>query len=538
MARYQYPPFETRTPPELSSGRGRRWPVAIVGAGPVGLAAAIDLALHGIASVVFDDNNVVSHGSRAICWAKRTLEIFDRLGVGERMVDKGVTWKVGRLYHGASEVYSFDLLPESGHKNPAFINLQQYYVEQYLVERAREFPELVELRFKNKVIDVAQTNDGVHVDIETPDGRYAIETDYLVACDGANSAVRKMLGLKFTSRVFEEQFLITDIEMKADFPSERWFWFAPPFHNGQSALLHKQPDDIYRIDLQLTADADPNEEKKLDNVIPRIKAVVGERPFEIDWTSLYRFQCGRIDRFLHDRIIFAGDSAHVVSPFGARGGNSGIQDVDNLVWKLAAVLTGDAPARLLETYNDERVHGADENILNSTRSTNFMTPKTPFEHMLRDEVLQLAEDFPFARRLVNSGRLSLPCALAGFALQSGDDPGMRGPMAPGTACLDAPIRDAAGKPGWLLDRLGGDFVVMSFGGAVTARQDVRQLVIGAQPALGTETVADPEGLVAERYGARDGAAYLIRPDQHVAARFVQPTPDKVSAALSRARGLA
>jgi len=537
MARYEYRPFDYRKPPELSGTPARRRPVIIAGAGPVGLAAAIDLALHGVACVVLDDNNIVSRGSRAICWSKRTLEIFDRLGVGERMVAKGVTWKVGRLYHGEREVYSFDLLPEQGHKNPAFINLQQYYVEEYLVDRAREFPDLIDLRFKNKVVGVTQTADAARVDIETPDGRYALDADYLLACDGAHSPIRSMLGLTFRSRVFEEQFLITDIEMKADFPSERWFWFDPPFHNGQSALLHKQPDDIYRIDLQLPADADPETEKRLENVIPRIKAVVGERPFEIDWTSLYRFQCARIDRFVHGRVIFAGDSAHVVSPFGARGGNGGIQDVDNLVWKLAAVLQGQAPAGLIETYNEERVHGADENILNSSRATNFMTPKNGFEHMLRDEVLTLAESLPFARRLVNSGRLSLPCSLAGFALQSDDDREMRGPMVPGAPCLDAPVRDAQGRTGWLLDHLGGDFILLSFGAPQSPRQDLRHLAIAPQPIAGIETLADEEGLVAERYGECDGAAYLIRPDQHVAARFAQPTPEKIAQALARARGL-
>ena len=233
-----YKPFSYRTPPELSGGPGRRWPVLIVGAGPIGLAAAIDLALHGIAYVVLDDNNVVSRGSRAICWSKRTLEIFDRLGVGERMVKKGVTWKVGRLYHRDREVYSFDLLPEAGHKNPAFINLQQYYVEQFLIERCYEFPELIELRFKNKVAGVKQFGDGVAAEVETPDGRYAIQGDYLIACDGAKSGIRAMLGAEFKATIFPEQFLITDVEMKADFPSERWFWFERTFHNGQSALLH------------------------------------------------------------------------------------------------------------------------------------------------------------------------------------------------------------------------------------------------------------------------------------------------------------
>ena len=535
MARYEYKPFPYRKPPELSGERGQRWPVLIVGAGPIGLSAAIDLALHGVRSVLFDDNNVVSRGSRAICWSKRTLEIFGRLGVGERMVKKGVTWKVGRLYHRDREVYAFDLLPEAGHQNPAFINLQQYYVEQYLVERCLEFPDLIDLRFMNKVTGIQQFADGVRADIETPDGPYRIEGEYLIACDGAKSTVRALLGIEFKSHIFPEQFLITDVEMKADFPSERRFWFEPTFHNGQSALLHKQPDDIYRIDFQLTPDADAKEETRPEHVIPRIKAAIGERPFEIDWVSLYTFQCGRIDRFVHGRVIFAGDSAHVVSPFGARGGNGGIQDVDNLVWKLAAVLAGTAPQALIETYNTERVYGADENIRNSSHSTNFMTPKNTFERLLRDEVLGLAENYPFARRLVNSGRLSVPCSLAGFSLQSPDDPAMTGAMVPGTACSDAPIRNVSGQPGWLLDHLGGDFVLMSFGVPAPVRQDVRPLVIGSEPIAGVETLCDENGLVAERFGGRDGAAYLIRPDQHVAARFAEPTADKITGALARAR---
>jgi 3-(3-hydroxy-phenyl)propionate hydroxylase len=536
MARYAYKPFPYRKPPDIAGGPTQRSPVLIVGAGPIGLSAAIDLALHGVRSVVLDDNNVVSRGSRAICWSKRSLEIFDRLGVGERMVNKGVTWKVGRLYHRDREVYAFDLLPEAGHKNPAFINLQQYYVEQFLVERCFEFPQLIDLRFMNKVTGVRQRNDGVLAEVETPDGPYRIEGEYLIACDGAKSATRAMLGVEFRSHIFPEQFLITDVEMKADFPSERRFWFEPTFHNGQSALLHKQPDDIYRIDLQLTPEADPKEETKPENVMPRIRAAVGDRPFEIDWVSLYTFQCGRIDRFVHGRVIFAGDSAHVVSPFGARGGNGGIQDVDNLIWKLVAVLKGAASSALLASYDEERIHAADENILNSSHSTNFMTPKNAFEHRLRDEVLGLAGTYPFARRLVNSGRLSVPCSLAGFALQSADDPAMTGAMVPGTACEDAPVRDAAGRCGWLLDHLGGDFVVMSFGTPAPVGPGVRALVIASEQVAGMETLYDENGLVAQRYGGRDGAAYLIRPDQHVAARFTEPTADKIAAALARARG--
>ena len=235
-----------------------------------------------------------------------------------------------------------------------------------------------------------------------------------------------MMGLTFSGQIFEERFLIADVEMTADFPSERWFWFDPPFHKGQSALLHKQPDNIYRIDLQLGWDANPREEQKPENVIPRIEAMVGHGDFELDWVSVYTFQCRRLDRFVHDRVIFAGDSAHLVSPFGARGGNGGIQDVDNLGWKLAAVLNGSAPPELVDSYDTERGRGADENILQSSRATNFMTPKSDTERLFREAVLDLAEDMPFAQRLVNSGRLSQPCSLADLPLQTpaGDGPGL------------------------------------------------------------------------------------------------------------------
>lgn len=531
MPRYEYQPFACRPAPELGGAAPGRYRVVIVGAGPVGLALAIDLALHGVASVVFDDNNVVSVGSRAICWAKRTLEIFDRLGVGAQMAEKGVTWQVGRLYHRDQEIWSFDLLPEPGHRMPAFVNLQQYHVEQMLVERAQQFPELIDLRFKSKVTGVEQLTDGARVAVETPDGAYAVETDWLVACDGARSFVRGALGLDFTGQTFEEKFLICDIEME-DSPfgavaAERRFWFEPTFHDGQSTLLHKQPDNIYRIDLQLGPDADVEFERREENVLPRIRRIVGDRPFSIDWLSIYRFTCARLQHFVHDRVVFCGDSAHVVSPFGARGGNGGIQDADNLGWKLAAVVRGEAPASLIASYNDERVHAADENIGHSSRATNFMTPKSPVETMFRDEVLHLARDHSFARKLINSGRLSLPCSLAQSRLTV-TNPGA--PLPPGSAAVDAPVRTADGDS-WLLHHLGGDFKLLSVGHAPDlAASRLEQLVIA--PGSGIE---DSAGLVTARYGG--GWTYLIRPDQHVAAAFDRPTEEAVRAAFNRARGL-
>jgi 3-(3-hydroxy-phenyl)propionate hydroxylase len=521
MPRAAYEPFPYRPPPELSGGTANDAPVAIIGAGPVGLALAIDLALHGVKCVVLDDNNAVSVGSRAICWAKRTLEIFDRLGIGERVVAKGVTWKIGRLFHGAEEVWSFDLLPEAGHKNPAFVNLQQYHVEHYLVERCGDFPGLIDLRWTNRVTGIAQDDRRAMLDIETPDGAYRIEADYCVACDGARSPARGLLGLDFEGRFFEERFLIADVEMAIDRPPERWFWFEPEFHPGQSALLHKQPDNIYRIDLQLGPDADPELEKRPERVIPRIEKAVGHRDFELDWVSVYTFQCRRLARFVHGRVIFAGDSAHVVSPFGARGGNGGIQDADNLAWKLAAILDGGAGPGLLESYDSERIHAADENILNSSRATKFMSPDSAMERMFRSEVLRLAKIMPFARRLINSGRLSQPCALAGFALQTDS---AEAPLRPGSPCLDAPVI-IDGQKGFLLDRLGGSFMLLCAGARPAGAPDGLAILAGFE---------DCDGLAAARYG-RDWT-YLIRPDQHVAAAWRSPSLDEIAGALARAKG--
>jgi len=528
---YAYTPFPYNPPPGLTAPEPRH-PVVIVGAGPIGLSMAVDLALRGVKSVVLDDNNVVSLGSRAICWAKRTLEIFDRLGIGERMLDKGVTWKVGRQFHGEREVYNFDLLPEPGHKYPAFVNLQQYYVEEYLVERAQDFPDLIDLRFLNKVTDHKGHADHVELTVETPDGPYLLETDWYIACDGAGSATRKRMNLPFEGQTFDEHFLIADVEMETspfgdhDTP-ERWFWFAPPFHNGQSALLHKQPDNIYRIDLQLGPETDPKAEATEEKVLPRLKQMLGDAPFRLDWMSVYKFRCARLEKFVQGRVVFVGDSAHVVSPFGARGGNGGVQDVDNLGWKLAAVVQGDAPTSLIESYDIERGHGADENMRNSARATNFMTPKSPIETLFRNEVLTLAARHPFARKLINSGRLSQPCTLAHSPLQTAGD----APLRPGNALIDAPLAGPAGDR-WLLGEVQGQFTLLAVGG-ITAPDIPGLRRIGIDQSQGAyPCFQGKDGHAQRRYGS--GFLYLLRPDGHVCAVFDQPDRAAISRAFARA----
>ena len=544
---YTYPEFPYRQSAAQREGRTERHPLVVIGAGPIGLTVALDCAQRGLPVLLLDDNNTVSFGSRAVCYAKRPLEIWDRLGVAAPLVDKGVRWQVGKVFLEDQLIYRFDLLPESGHKMPAMINLQQYYVEQSLVD-ACEAHRLVDIGWKHKLVALQQQPDHARLTLETPDGRFDLLADWVIACDGANSDTRKMVGASFTGQFFEDRFLIADVVLKAPPQTtgaqrlgsapERWFWFDPPFHRGQSVLLHKQCDDVWRIDFQLGRDADSELEKRPERVIPRIQAMLGpDLPFELEWVSVYQFACRRIDKLRHGRVIFAGDAAHQVSPFGARGANTGVQDADNLAWKLKLVIDGAAPEALIDSYDAERAFAADDNLLNSTRATDFISPKSAVSLRFRNAVLELAETEAFARPLINSGRLSTPTPYLHSPLNSPDEEPFAGLMKPGTNCADAPLRQR-GKPVWLLDLLNalhgpaGGFTLLLFGPQL-AQPVLSEGRIAARVLSISDEIDDADGLLAQRYDAKPGTVYLIRPDQHVAARWRAFDAGKIRAALRR-----
>ncbi len=550
---YQQRRYAYRRSAEQDASAPVRHPVIVVGAGPVGLTLAIELALQQVPVLLLDNDDRLSTGSRAICFAKRTLEIFDRLGCGQTMVDKGVSWNVGKVFFRDAPLYAFNLSPEPGHGRPAFINLQQYYVEGYLADRAAEL-RLITLRWRHSVSGIVADESGVRLSVDTPDGPCSLLADHVVACDGARSTLRKSLGLQAHGRSFKDRFLIADVKMRAPFPTERWFWFDPPFHPGQSVLLHKQPDDVWRIDFQLGWDADPQAEQQPERIIPRVQALLGPGvDFSLEWASVYSFSCLRMDSFVHGRVLFAGDAAHGVSPFGARGANSGVQDADNLGWKLAAVVQGRAGPALLASYGTEREAAADENILNSTRATDFITPKSEVSRLFRDATLDLARQHPFARSLVNSGRLSLPAVLADSPLSTADVDSFAGSLRLGGVAPDAPVQHC-GQAGWLLQfSRSGAFTALCFGPAppwlaeiavadlpaplrllCLAAADQAPAADPADPTEAAEHLSDSQGLASQRYDALPGTLVLLRPDQHVCARWRRPEPQALRAAMRRA----
>jgi 3-(3-hydroxy-phenyl)propionate hydroxylase len=520
MFQYQIYPFIK--PPELNGEKSKIYDVVVVGAGPVGLTLALSLAEQGIQVVLLESSNQIGVGSRAICFSKRSLEIFDKLGVAKPMIEKGVQWNVGRIFFKEDEIDRFDLSPEKVSKYPAFINLQQYYVEQYLIDAILK-EKNADVRWLNKVVNVEPCVETLQcnvstVNIETPEGNYSLKTKYLAACDGSKSTIRSLMNLDMHGERFEERFLIADFKMEADFPSERWFWFDPPFARGQSILLHKQPDNLWRLDFKLGRNADSSIAQDKDFTREKIKSVVGERPFELDWTSIYSFSSKKLDRFVHKNVIFVGDSAHVVSPFGARGANSGIEDADNLSWKLVKILRGSNP-QLLETYNTERTAAATQNIACTGQSNTFIAPQGEDAITLRNDILEKAKTDITYKKQINCGRLSVP-NIYGKYPNSEEGLWKTQDLEAGRAIKDFFLDD---KKTYLIEKLKYQFTLLILKDMLTnedkAALEANNIKIHTINYMkNTQLMRD--------YDLGIDAAYLITPDQYILGRWKNFIPQK------------
>lgn len=408
---YALPTYPAVIPEAVRTGATERHRVVIVGAGLTGLTLAADLSLRGIEAVVLDDDDTVGvrgASSRGMVYSQKTLEIMDRLGVFGRIDAKGVQWSVGRTLSGHDVVYTFDRARDSRSKQPPFCNIQQYYVEWYLVERVAELGR-AQLRWRNEVVGVENGADGVRLEVATPEGRYTIVADRVVDAGGANSFVRTALGLDSHPARSEDRWCICDVRFSRPMTAERWTWVDAPFNGGRAVWQHVMADEVWRLDYQLDPDSDPGDAASLEVATARVREHLGPGiDFELVWVGPWQYRTQLLDEFVMGRVLFAGDAAHVMSPFGARGGNSGVQDAENLGWKLALVLGGQAPEALLRSYSIERRAAAAENIRITTQSARFLAPRSEFERRLRTAAIDLARRHPFARTMVNTGRLTVP----------------------------------------------------------------------------------------------------------------------------------
>lgn len=527
-AGYDLPVYDYVRPPEMSGRPGHRHQVAIVGAGLAGLTLACDLASRGVSSVVLDEDDTVGvrgAASRGICYAQKSLEIFHRLGIYDRIRDKGITWSVGKVLRGHDALYRFDLAEGSLSAQPPFINIQQFYIEWFLVDRIRELGR-TDLRWRNRVTDIRQDADGATLTVETPDGAYTLEADWVIDASGHASRVRQSLSLTTKGELGEDRWCISDVRFAKDLPVERWTWVEAPFNEGRAVWQHLMADGVWRIDYQMLPNTDPNEASRPETAALRLRDQLGpDVDFDLVWVGAYSYRTQLMDEFRCGRVFFIGDAAHVKSPFGARGGNSGIQDAENLAWKLVLVLNGQAPETLLDSYNAERRPAAVENIRVTRRSGRFLAPRSEMERMIRTAVLDLAPDHGFARLLLNTGRMCVPHIYAPSPLTTGDA---------GAAVPNLPLGD-----GHLADLLAGDGA--PFLALWRPRNGVDPLGSGLSQLVRDGWPLRVHGLAAGDLAdlhLSPGDVLLIRPDLHAAAHLTDATIGDVRTALAQACGRA
>ena len=531
---YELPVYPFVAPPELADGKRRRYRIVIVGGGLSGLTLACDLASRGVESVLLDEDDTIGvrgASSRGIVYAQKTLEIFARLGTYERVREKGVTWSVGKTLAGEDVVYSFNLQLESASEQPPFINLQQFYIEWFLVDRILKLGRC-DLRWKSRVAEVAQSTECVTVEVETPAGRYALEADWLVDATGVNSPIREGFGLDPHTSHIVDRWCITDVRFRERFPVERWTWVEAPFNENRAVWQHLMGDDVWRLDYQMAADCDPEHVSRRDVAEERLRTHLGHRDFELVWVGPYEYRDHLLDEFRLGRVFFIGDAAHVVCPFGARGGNSGIQDAYNLGWKLALVTQRQAPESLLDTYDAERQPAARQNLEVTSRTSRFIAPQSAAERTLRDAAIGLAREYAFARPLMNTGRLSV-------ANSYPDSPAVTnaGWSLPNVA-IALPDGSRSTLVG-LAQALGTAFIGVLY--APTRGHDIAgfaQLEAAGLPfrflVCGPGGIGDPDGKLKTVLRAEADTFALIRPDLYLAAHVPNATAAQAEVVLRKA----
>ena len=501
-------------------------PVLIAGGGPVGLTLAALLARHGVRSLVAEADEGYCTGSRAICISRRSQEILATAGAGEALARKALPWTGGRSYWRNQEVLHFQMPSEPTQRFAPMVNIQQYHVEAFVHEALQRVPQLVQVAWSSRVARVEPGADGVRVEVETAQGVRRVKAGYVVACDGGRSTVREQLGLQFEGTQYEGRYVIVDIVQPTQRPVERLAWFDPPSNPGSTLLMHRQPDDVWRIDYQLRDDEDAAEALKPENILPRVRShleMIGETaPWRMLWASMYNAKCLTLPSYRagNGRVLFAGDAAHLVPIFGVRGLNSGLDDAANLAWKLALVLEGGADAALLDTYSTERVHAARENIAYGAKSTEFMAPPDFAFRLMREATLRLAVDETAVRSLINP-RQSAPVAYADSPLNGpGQGTWTSALAAPGQPAPEALLQGPNG-PFHLTQCFGTDFTCLVFGDGALPHA-VADLAQHGVAVLDIAPEADAAGQARLRYGlpgGRSTAIVLVRPDGYVMGRW-------------------
>ena len=547
---YQYEVFE----PWLASQHPAqdRKKAVIVGSGPAGMVTALELARHGVESVVLTSELQLTQGSRAICFTRRSMEILQQVGVADRMTEGGLPWRFGNSYYRGQRVFRMEAPHDPDDRFFPIINVQQQFLEEYLHDACKATP-LIDFRWGNKVNKVEQKDGFAVLEIDTPEGIYELESQWVVAADGGRSAIRTAMHLEMEGASYEGFFVIADIKVDLPLPTERLAYFDPDWNPGNTILMHREPNGIWRVDYQLPEGETPEDALKPESLKARIDAqlaMIGHAgaKWEMDWSSVYSARTLTLPDYVHGSVIFTGDAAHLLPIFGVRGANTAFQDAQSLGWHLAFVLKGLASEKMLTNYSAERVGAAREIIHEAGKSTRFMTPPAGGFQLLRDAVLSLSLTQEFVRPLYH-WRTSRPHAYTHSMLNSNGDDNALFQAGPAHGAPPQNVRLAAND--FLLDHLGGGFDLLYFTDANSIPETLIETISAARDrgiplkviAAGSsrdvngadKTLPDVDGHLRARYGVpSNGGAYLFRPDQHICARWLTLDATRLQTALKAA----
>ncbi len=522
-------------------GGGAAAATIVIGNGPVGQTTALLLARWGLPVIVLDarpGRDLV--GSRAICQQRDVLDVWDACGAGQ-VAAEGLTWSRARTFYQDRELFAVDV-PDAGRSSlPPFVNISQARTEQILDGAVRRQP-LIDVRWGHEVVGVDSGAKGVRVRCRVGggdgDGRErVVEGGYAVACGGARgSTLRTLLGVDFPGRSFDDAFLICDI--RADVPAwdaERRFYFDPRWNPGRQVLIHPCPGGTFRIDWQVEPGFDLAAARADGSLERRIRQVVGGHPYELEWASVYRFHSRHASAFRAGRVLLAGDLAHVVAPFGARGLNSGVADAENAAWKIAFALRGWAAEEILDSYESERHGAALENLEVTGATMDFLVPHGPEALRRRHDLLEAAVHDPAARALVDSGRLAEPFWYVDSPLTTpaADRPWPGRPArgcppapVPGVILPDAPLPAGHHPAATRVRQLcrSGLLVLARPGADLAGSRAALARILPAGLSWRVLRLADvdPEGVLVGALACSDDEMWLVRPDAHTAACVRSP----------------
>ncbi|GCE28743.1 oxygenase [Dictyobacter alpinus] len=527
----------TNEQPMMSSDIQSRSDVLIVGAGPVGLTLAHELLRRGIQPRLIDKNSLPAQNTKALGVMARTLELLTPSGVAGELVTQGVKVPAFSIYSEGRQLASFDFSRHVESAYPYVLMVPQPAVESVLAQHVEDLGGKIERGVE--LVSLQQYTDGVEVLLRGADGvEERVWTRWLIGCDGAHSSVRHLVGATFVGKTFEQSFATGNVRMHWDIPGNQAF---ARLNHGNFIAYFPMPDGQHRFIIAYKPEDAPTGDITLAEIQHAIDSCgpQGARASDPTWLARYQVNQRKVDRYVWQRVALVGDAAHIHSPIGAQGMNTGIQDAFNLGWKLALIVQGKSPSTLLDSYASERSAVGRQLLVATGRLTNLALLQQPLITATRDAIAPRLTQMKKiqATFTATAAELSVSYRHSPLASEYREEKvkPLQTLLKSGDRAPDGPVTiGTAKKPGSLYALLNGTrhvLLIFLHQDNQTARHKLQSTlsewqdwldvypILRSQPhSKSKQAYYDPEGVLAARYGISDEGLILIRPDGYICLR--------------------